>query len=102
MERSGAQYVLHFKTGGQDAAVRALFVSTLQDERTGYVCEWGAQMPLHPVVGNWIYGDSLPGEYKSGGCEPLTPGLYRVQAVGFGAGGILDVRIDPAGNVQPP
>jgi hypothetical protein len=102
MERIGAQYVLHFKASGQDAAVRALFVSTLEEGKaTGNVCEWGAQLPLHPVVGKWIYGGSLPAEYESKGCRPLTAGLYRVQALGFGGGGILNVRLDQAGNVQP-
>jgi hypothetical protein len=103
IERSGDKYVLRFKTGGQDAGVRALFVSTLQEgSATDSVCEWHAQLPLHPVVGTWIYGDPLPGEYQSNGCAPLTPGLYRIQAVGFGGGGILNVQIDPAGNVQSP
>jgi hypothetical protein len=102
MERIGAQYVLHFQTGGQDAGVRALFVSTLEDGKaTDNLCEWHAQIPLHPVVGQWTYGAPLPAEYTSEGCRPLRPGLYRVQAVGFGAGGILNVRLDQAGNVQP-
>ena len=102
MERIGAQYVLHFKTGGRDAGVRALFVSALEDgDTTGNVCEWHAQLPLHPLVGKWTYGGSLPAEYERKGCPPLTPGLYRIQAVGFGTGGILNVRLDQAGNVQP-
>jgi hypothetical protein len=98
MERIDSRYVLRFKNRGQDAAVRALFVATPQ--ATGYVCEWAAQRPLHPVVGKWIYGDSLPSEYDSHGCAPLTAGTYRIQAVGYGAGGILDVRIDAAGDVH--
>jgi hypothetical protein len=101
MERSGSQYVLRFKAGGQDAAVRALYISILEgDNAAGTICEWGAQFPVHPFVGKWIYRDALPTEYESKGCPPLDPGRYRVQAIGFGGGAILNVQIDSAGEVQ--
>jgi hypothetical protein len=102
LERTGKQYVLTFTAGGRAALVRALFVSVIEDGKaTDTICEWHVQHPTNPVVGKWVYGDALPPEYEKHGCAPLAPGLYRVQAVGVGAGGILDVRIDAAGSVQP-